>query len=389
MFCPLCHAEYREGFTVCSTCRAALVAADAPESVRTPPRLKWATHDQRESDAVFGKLFEASIPCLEKVHTSFKLSFQRQGPAVTLYILERDAAAARQVAGVEFVPDRSAIVIPDGIPLQDCPYCSAKFPAGQNFCPACGGDLLEWQPGADTESAPPSDGDSGAPTSSTAAPDEGEAQLVWRGDDPVTFSRALEALKENGIRVHTLSTCEHMAFGIAIPRPKLEIFVPHNGAARALELLREFQDTFPLLPQEPLPESTEAKQESESAQDSALLIEASQSIATRMSHLRWALIFIALSWFFAFWTGSVGFRRNDSRPWVVQVRYAGVVTLVLAAAVLGAASFWRIYRAWAWRADKAGLVACFFGFFVFVWFVVYVLPVILRTVTVSTRHWSW
>jgi hypothetical protein len=363
MFCPLCHAEYREGFTVCSTCRAALVAADAPESERTPPRLKWESHDQRASDAVFSKLYEAGIACLEKVRRDdfFSVAVVRKRPVVTLYILERDADAARKAAGVEFVPDRPAVEIPEGAPVQDCPYCSAKFPAGNTLCPACGGDLLAW----DRENAEASQSSlqarpSEAPPADVepphAQPDEGEAEMVWRGGDPVIFSRAEEVLRESGVVHHTNQTAQHLAFGEGMPRPRLEILVGAADAERARELVAQFQDSFPLLPQEPF---------APAGVDSELPTE-DPNFRPRLTKLRWGVGLFVLALVLVTWvvrSGPLTFYSSSQlfSPAYGQIRLIAVWVLYVSSIIANLSSLVMLFVAWAGKRDKVGLLSLFFG----------------------------
>jgi hypothetical protein len=61
MFCPLCQAEFRDGFTRCSDCRVALVASlDDPKSSRA--RL-WKGAQQAKLDRILRALDEQGIPC--------------------------------------------------------------------------------------------------------------------------------------------------------------------------------------------------------------------------------------------------------------------------------------------------------------------------------------
>lgn len=380
MFCPLCYAEYRAGFSVCSTCHATLVAAEAPESERRPPRLRWETHDQREADRVFGKLFEAGVPCLEKAQAHFfsmsilSVPIGRRHPTIMLYVLERDASAARQAVGVEFVPDQPEIVIPEGTPLQDCPYCSVKFPAGQNFCPACGGDVLAWTPPSAQESAAQPGDSSGAPgepgAGAPAAPyhsDDGEAKLVWRGDDPVTFSRALEALKEDGIRAHALSTSEHLAFEFAMPRPKHEIFVAHADEGRALSLVHEFQSPFPLVPLEPTSDGADdlegtsggAGTERSTAEPTSA---GSREFVRRRAVLRWgAGLQILSSILFIRVVSTAPFYSLQFRFAIRDIQGAAMSVLLAGATLSAMTSIWFLYHSWAGKSDKIGMLSLLFG----------------------------
>jgi hypothetical protein len=60
MYCPLCAAEYREGFTTCSDCRVPLVATRS-EARSSRTRL-WKGDHQRELDLVLRELDANQIP---------------------------------------------------------------------------------------------------------------------------------------------------------------------------------------------------------------------------------------------------------------------------------------------------------------------------------------
>jgi hypothetical protein len=209
---------------------------------------------------------------------------------------------------------------------------------------------------------------------SPATPDEGEAELAWRGGDPVVFSQAEEILRENGIVHYTSRTEHHLAFGQAMPRPRLDIYVGALDAPRTRELLAPCQDTFPLVPQEP---STSEERSAEGASTILDEPEASAGFARRKSSLRWAIVCLAISVFLATWIQWVGVHSRETETILGQVRIAAVLVLLLAAPLTGAASFWNLYRAWAWRADKVGLLTWFFGFFIIMWFGSFVLPALL------------
>jgi hypothetical protein len=61
MFCPLCKAEYRQGFTACSDCHIALVATEQ-EAFNTKVEQLWAGDDAKVSDALLNSLTDAEIP---------------------------------------------------------------------------------------------------------------------------------------------------------------------------------------------------------------------------------------------------------------------------------------------------------------------------------------
>jgi hypothetical protein len=102
MFCPLCHAEFRDGFTQCSDCRLALVASlDDPNSSRA--RL-WKGARQAELDRILRALDEHEIPChfKELVNTSprmqilgIRLGAQRPTFEYEVWIFRLDLDRAR------------------------------------------------------------------------------------------------------------------------------------------------------------------------------------------------------------------------------------------------------------------------------------------------------
>jgi hypothetical protein len=61
MFCPLCKAEYRQGFTACSDCHVALVDTEQ-EALNTKVERLWAGDNAQVSDALLNSLADAEIP---------------------------------------------------------------------------------------------------------------------------------------------------------------------------------------------------------------------------------------------------------------------------------------------------------------------------------------
>ena len=60
MYCPNCHAEFRDGFTNCSDCDVALVAGDPPES---------RPGDHRDEEAHELLLVTSDVPYLSLVQS--------------------------------------------------------------------------------------------------------------------------------------------------------------------------------------------------------------------------------------------------------------------------------------------------------------------------------
>ncbi len=77
MFCPSCEAEYREGFTECSDCGVALVAALEPRGPRAEivPGLTalMETIDPVELAEVVDRLEKASVPYVVEAGTALSL----------------------------------------------------------------------------------------------------------------------------------------------------------------------------------------------------------------------------------------------------------------------------------------------------------------------------
>jgi hypothetical protein len=104
MFCPLCLAEFRDGFAQCSDCHVALVASlDDPKSSRA--RL-WKGARQSELDQILRALDEHGIPCYfkELVNTTprmqifgIRLGAQRSTFEYEVWIFDHDLDRARAV----------------------------------------------------------------------------------------------------------------------------------------------------------------------------------------------------------------------------------------------------------------------------------------------------
>jgi hypothetical protein len=61
MFCPLCKAEYRQGFSTCSDCQIPLVATQAEAKAVAVHRL-WTGDNRKQFEGILDALLGAGIP---------------------------------------------------------------------------------------------------------------------------------------------------------------------------------------------------------------------------------------------------------------------------------------------------------------------------------------
>src|SRR6266849_6614463 len=61
MFCPLCKAEYRQGFSNCSDCYIPPFATQAEAAVVEVDRL-WTGDDRKEFESILDALLDAGMP---------------------------------------------------------------------------------------------------------------------------------------------------------------------------------------------------------------------------------------------------------------------------------------------------------------------------------------
>ena len=111
MYCPLCKAEYREGFALCSDCRIDLVSTRA-EAEAAKVMLLWQGTSSSRFDGMTAALHGAQIPHLARSGATVERPFSIWanlpiiGPFVRMketydemswriFVLERDSAAAR------------------------------------------------------------------------------------------------------------------------------------------------------------------------------------------------------------------------------------------------------------------------------------------------------
>lgn len=267
-YCPLCAAEYRESAPRCSSCGAALVRSLDDENVRSnPPRLLWIGGSRAEFDAVAGALREAEIPAL--VEEGPPRILQRLLKSESqICVLQNDLPRALQTAV------RAISVLSDGgVVLQKCHQCATECSAALAVCPACDATLilesasaqksrfpnevfpqtLKYCPLCHTEYSATYDQCTVCGVELVPEALRGKLlreeelmeklEIIWRGGDPVAVSRAVNALREEGIRHHVESTHDHLVFGLAMPQPKYIVRVLQGDAEKAKELLARIVDS--------------------------------------------------------------------------------------------------------------------------------------------------
>jgi len=101
-----------------------------------------------------------------------------------------------------------------------CPKCKAEYCADIKRCPDCHEPLV-----AELDSSRASDRFSGP-------------ALAWRGNDPVSFSRALAALREHKIQSYQIDDHDQLSH-IGAYRPSYGIFVRREDASLAEKIIRE------------------------------------------------------------------------------------------------------------------------------------------------------
>jgi hypothetical protein len=101
MFCPVCKAEYREGFTRCSECDTNLVASlgsSESSARREGPVLAWRGDDPVALSRVLAALQEAQIPSYQIAdhdQPAFQPAIPR--PRCAVFVRREDDARAAQM----------------------------------------------------------------------------------------------------------------------------------------------------------------------------------------------------------------------------------------------------------------------------------------------------
>jgi hypothetical protein len=117
-----------------------------------------------------------------------------------------------------------------------CPICSAEFGKDHALCTECNVALISW-------------GESQEPVDSSASMEP--LEIMWQGSDPVAVSQVLFELRSAGIPHRTISLHDHLAWGMAIPRPRYRVLVFQSSMESAWELLSTIPQTPPFAPSTP------------------------------------------------------------------------------------------------------------------------------------------
>jgi hypothetical protein len=246
MFCPVCKSEYREGFTKCSDCGAALV--DLPshgshDSGSEELEILWAGQDAGVRDGICnkldtGKIFHEDDAVESQFMPAFRQSIYR------IHIRKQDHDAALQAIQDVFLTDSDSYLrkSPGFVldrnsdllnkigtkrsfldPLLDQqPPTPEQTPQQENFADAADSDESDV-----SQEAVPDD------VLENFHPDEATSE-VWSGDDNDLVQTFKDCLREVGIG------------SVAAPvGGKLRVFVMPSAQSRAKEIIREIIEQTP------------------------------------------------------------------------------------------------------------------------------------------------
>ncbi len=268
MFCPLCKTEYREGFTRCSDCGLDLVASlDLPEVRENPAILFWIGGEEKVFDLLVAALRDAEIPCAAKSQPRSFLA-RRLLPDASISVRKSDFDAAQRIAAEAVQhPDRPLLRV------QRCPSCEAECLSGITHCQSCGALLLAEEVAEPGLSAS-SDGlhralvcplcgtdfsaefarctecgvelisweESQEPIDSELA--EEPLEVIWQGSDPFSVSKVLAELRDEGIVHQVLATHDHLAYELAMPRPRYRVTVFQSDSENAWNRIASIPQSY-------------------------------------------------------------------------------------------------------------------------------------------------
>jgi hypothetical protein len=233
MICPQCHAEYRQGFTVCADCDVPLVPqyeTPAPLAAPEPPAVPgdpnedpfcafWKGDDRRLHAELTSILDAADIPhkTVRRQDHLFNLNnYPAFQIAVPFSFYERAEHAIKEAFDLD-VSDPDAVQSLTASPLPSDTYGrNHKLPG-----------LLS-PPADEAIPGPPSAGDG-----SDLFPEDANV-TVWSGDDLSLLEMLTASLNENRILCRSETT-----------RERVTISVQAADEARAREIIREVTEAAP------------------------------------------------------------------------------------------------------------------------------------------------
>jgi len=146
MFCPLCNAEYRDGFTQGSDCKLALV--HSIEEARSQNVSVWKGDSERKLDTVLDALSAESIPYhyREGLSPVPKLVFSRVPVRprfdTEVWVLQKDFVRAEAaIRNLDRDPDPDDDESDDeasaATAMRFCPLCQSEYGPGFSECSDC------------------------------------------------------------------------------------------------------------------------------------------------------------------------------------------------------------------------------------------------------------
>jgi hypothetical protein len=106
-----------------------------------------------------------------------------------------------------------------------CPLCKTEYREGFTRCADCGVDLVASRSGDNSADDLP--------------------ELVWRGSDPVAFSRVIAALRAAGLSYQVTPRRDHLVFELAASRPRYDVRIRKSDFSQAQELVADIRETLP------------------------------------------------------------------------------------------------------------------------------------------------
>lgn len=232
MFCPICKAEYRQGFTRCADCEVDLVYSldqatqDAPGAAHEGRLVPlWVGDDLPLHVALLEELKSAGIPFFDRPAGGYpgtrkgvpEWMVPRPLLGFEVEVLSSDLSRAQQILENLATPCRN--------PTMVCPLCMAEFGEGFTLCSDCHVALLRT---------------------------EGEANAararLWKGDRQTELDRILAALDAAQIRSYhkeIVNSSPRLHLFTVVPvRPSFEyeVWIFRDDLERAQLAIREERD---------------------------------------------------------------------------------------------------------------------------------------------------